>query len=387
MDTTQPQPQSPLWRRMLGSLVQTTVTLMVIAMSVGLGIAGYGALEARAAKVEGPAPAPSTTVQADRLVLQDSVTLPRRFTGQFEAPQDVVLAFEEGGTVDAIFVREGDAVSRGDVIARLDTRILQQEKARLVANRDAIAAQVELSRRTNARQMQLLKDGHVAQQRVDETSLQLAQLAASLAELEAALVQVDIRLSKAVIIAPFSGRVGDRLVDAGAVVGGGAGVVRLLEDAPARYRVALDPDLAERLEPGRDVQITTGTATYSATLSELSPELDPATRSRIAFFDLEEGAHPPAGLAGDVILRDSQTARGAWVPLSALRQGPRGTWVLLTLDPSDGPARVVSEAAEVLFVTDDRAFVRGTFADGTAFLPGGTHRVVPGEAVLVAEGL
>jgi hypothetical protein len=29
--------------------------------------------------------------------------------------------------------------------------------------------------------------------------------------------------------------------------------------------------------------------------------------------------------------------------------------------------------------------VRGTFADGALFLPGGTHRVVPGETVLMTE--
>jgi multidrug efflux pump subunit AcrA (membrane-fusion protein) len=99
-------------------------------------------------------------------------------------------------------------VSRGEVIARLDTRLLEAERARLSASRAALAAQVELARRTDARQQTLLAEGHVTQQRVDESSLLLAQLEAALAEVDAGIAAVDVRLSKAVLRAPFDGRIG-----------------------------------------------------------------------------------------------------------------------------------------------------------------------------------
>lgn len=370
-------------RRMLAAAGRTALTAVVIGGAAGAGLAGYGVLAARAAQVDPPAAAPRTVVAPDRLHLTDSVTLTRRFTGQFEAAQDTALGFEEGGTLAEVLVREGDAVAEGEVIARLDTRLLTAERTRLAASREALSAQAELARRTNERQATLLSEGHVAQQRVDETSLQLAQLEASLAEIDAGIAATDIRLAKAEIRAPFAGRIGDRLMDAGAVAGPGAPVVTLLEDGPARFRVALDPALADRLEAGAEVRIETGGRSLPATLAELAPDLDPATRARVAFFDLAPGtAAPPSRSSGDVVLADTRAERGAWIPVSALRQGPRGAWTLLTVAED---ATVTTEAAEILHLDAERAYVRGTFADGARYIPGGTHRVVPGETVALAE--
>ena len=326
---------------------------------------------------------PRTTVALATLRQTDSVTLARRFTGQFEAAQETALGFEQSGTLAEVLVREGDTVAQGDILARLDTRLLTADRARLAASRAALAAQAELARRTNERQARLLSDGHVAQQRVDETSLQLAGLEASLAEIDAALAATDIRLDKAAIRAPFAGRIGTRRLDAGAVVAPGAPVVTLLEDAPARFRVALDPALANRLDIGAAVRIETQDGSLPATLADLSPELDAATRARIAVFDLAPDTKaPPSRTSGDVILSDTRPDRGAWVPVSALRQGPRGAWTLLTLAED---ATVRTEAAEILHLDGNRAYIRGTFEDGTRYIPAGPHRVVPGETVALAE--
>lgn len=368
--------------RFLRRTGRVALTLTVIGAATGAGVAGYGALATRAAEVEGPAPAPRTIVAPEVLRMTGTVEVARRFTGQFEPAQEAPLGFEESGTIDAVLVREGDAVAAGDVLARLDTRLLAAERRRLEASRDALAAQVELSRRTNARQQTLLTEGHVTQQRVDETSLQLARLEASLAEVDAALAALDVRLAKSEIVAPFGGRIGARLLDAGAVAAPGAAVVTLLEDAPARFRVSLDPDLAARLAPGVEVEIETAGNRLSARLFELAPELDAATRGRVAFFDLYPGTTaPPARASGEVVLIEVLHERGAWVPVSALRQGPRGSWTLLVVE--EGQVRV--EAAEVLHLDMGRAYVRGSFRDGALYLSGGTHRVVPGETVMLAE--
>ena len=83
---------------------------------------------------------------------------------------------------------------------------------------------------------------------------------------------------------------------------------------------------------------------------------------------------------------DTHKTAGAWVPLSALRQGPRGTWVLLTVTQTEGGTAMIAQGAvEIVHLLDDRAFIRGGFESGLRYLPDGTHRVVPGEAVHVAE--
>ena len=69
--------------------------------------------------------------------------------------------------------------------------------------------------------------------------------------------------------------------DVGAVAAPGAPVATLLQGGPARFRVALDPDLAQRLVPGAETVIETADGALPARLAELAPELDPVTRARI----------------------------------------------------------------------------------------------------------
>jgi multidrug efflux pump subunit AcrA (membrane-fusion protein) len=269
---------APSDRGFLSGAGRIALTVAFFGAAIAAGTVGYGILAARSVASTGPDPAPLTTVATERLEILDDLVVTRRFTGQFEAAQEAALGFEEGGTIAEVLVREGEAVTQGAVIARLDTRLLEAEHARLSASRRALAAQVELARRTDARQQTLLAEGHVTQQRVDETSLRLAELEAALAEVDAGLAAVDVRLSKAVLRAPFDGRIGARLLDQGAVAGPGSAVVTLLEEAPARFRVAIDPDLADR-DPARNGVLhhhwpETREPSSAVPQPSLSPELD-----------------------------------------------------------------------------------------------------------------
>lgn len=319
-------------------------------------------------------------VMIDRIAMADHHVARRRFSGQFEARQRTDLAFERPGSIEAVLVREGDAVAAEQVVARLDTKLLVAERARLDASRAGMVAQAELARRTNERQARLRDRGFATDQTLDDTSLTLARLEASIAEIDAGRDAVDIQIDKAKLVAPFAGIVDDRILDVGAIAAAGAPVLSLIEAAPPRFRVTLDPDLAAAMVEGEDAVIEVGGLRLPARLSRLAPSLDPATRGRTAWFDVVIGPMPPDLTTGEVALAQRIDGAGAWVPLAALRPGPQATWTLLVVQ--DGTVGV--EAAEVLHLDGDRAFVRGTFEDGAAYLPGGTHRVVPGQAVTMS---
>ena len=218
---------------------------------------------------------------------------------------------------------------------------------------------------------------------MDDTSLRLAQLRAEIAGTDAALSAVAINLSKAELVAPFVGVIGTRDLDAGSVATPGAPVASLTEDAPPRFHAGLAPEIAAGLAEGEQAVIRAEGRSIPARLAGVAPTLDSATRSRMAFFELEGDELPPDGSTGEVALMRRVEGVGAWVPLAALRPGPRATWTLLTVRGG----MVAPEAAEIVHLEADRAYVRGTFGDDTAYLPGGTHRVVPGQAVTVSEAV
>ncbi|KIT17857.1 efflux RND transporter periplasmic adaptor subunit [Jannaschia aquimarina] len=376
-----PAKRRPLLRRLL---TLSFTTLIVVGAFAG-GTVLYGALATRASISDAPPPAPPLPVTSATIQMQDGYEVSRRFAGQIEADQETSLGFEESGTLEWIGPREGEVVERGEILARLDTRLLEAERDRLQSARTALAAQVDLAERTNTRQAELRERGFATDQRVDDTSLGLTQLQARLAEADAGLTAIDVRLSKAELRAPYSGTIGTRLLDAGAVVSPGGPVLTLLEGGPSRFRVGVDPRLASVLPLGETAVIDTDAGRVTAKLTQIAPDLDPATRTRTLWFEVEEGALP-ARTTGELTLTQTLDGRGAWMPLSALRQGPRGSWQIVTVvDGAAGPVAGI-EAVEIIAQADGRAFVRGTFDDGTRYLTEGVHRIVTGERLSLGEG-
>lgn len=356
------------------------LTLMIAGAAVVTVFIGRSVIADRASALPAPAQVHQTPVRIAVLRMQDSHRVTRRFYGQVEARRKTALAFERAGTLESVAAREGDLLRAGTVVARLDTRLLEAERDRVSARRDVLMAQAELARRTNDRQEELRRRGHVSAQVVDDTSLRLAQLQAAIAEVDAGLQAIRIDMLKSELVVPFFGVAGTRMLDPGAVVAPGAPVLTVLDQDRQRFRAGLDPAVAADLSPGDPVTIAFGTDRRDGTVAQIAPDLDPQTRNRVIFVDIA-GAPLPAGQTGQVVIITDVAEPGAWVPVSALRQGPRGAWTLLTVREG----AVTPEAAEIIHPDGNRVYVRGSFSDGDSFVTGGTHRLVPGQAVAAAE--
>lgn len=378
-------PQKPLWRRILRQGVTLVFTLLAIAVAIGLMILGQSMLADRAAEVEAPAATAPMSVAAARLTLEEGYAVTRRFPGQIEAAQRTTMAFEQGGTVAILAVDEGDTVKAGDLIARLDTRLIEADEVRLLASRRALEAQAELARRTTDRQTELRARGFASNQAVDDVALRLAELEARIAEIDASLVSVTLQLEKSELRAPFDATISSRLVDTGATVGAGQALLSLVETGGQQFRVGLTPDLVSALDAAAEYTAVFAGETYALTLASVLPELDAATRTRTVLLDFAGDTLPPLRETGALALTQAVTETGAWVPLAALQDAPRGLWQLMTLAERDGRLEVATEAVEVLFSDGTSAYVRGTFEDGIRFIPEGPHRVVSGQTVRVAE--
>ncbi|MEL7133028.1 MAG: efflux RND transporter periplasmic adaptor subunit, partial [Pseudomonadota bacterium] len=271
----------------------------------------------------------------------------------------------------------------GQVLAKLDTRMLVAERSRLIASRDALEAQAELSRRTTNRQKELRDRGFASDQAVDNTALNLAALQAQIAEVDAAIIQVDVRLSQTELLAPFNGTVGARHADLGAIMAVGAPVLDVREDSAPIFRVGIDPKLAATVQDTK-ATVTLDGVDYDARFVGFRPDLDAQTRTRTALLEIE--TDDPVYLAsGTLTLQSHLDQDGYAVPLRALRDGVRGLWTVMVLTPGDDDIYTAHAAAvEVLQVEGDTAFVRGTLQGDAMIVPDGTHRLVPGDRVRVA---
>jgi RND family efflux transporter MFP subunit len=378
--------KAPLWKRALRGLATLTGTLSVVALVAGAIWLCSTTLASRAAAVDAPPPAPMATVAPMRVAPSTQMNTTRSFHGQVEAAQTVNLGFEQSGRLNVLNVDEGDRVTHGQVLARLDTRILMTERARLVAQRGALAAQAELSRRTTARQSELRDRGFASDQAVDNVALGLVAIEAQMAEVDAALTQIGVRLSQTELLAPFDGVIGARLADPGAIVNMGTPILDVREDSAPIFRVGLDPKIAPQTSTAVASIMLDG-VDYAARFLGFRSDLDAQTRTRTALFEIETD-DPVYLAAGTLTVQTVQEVAGYAVPLSALRDGVRGLWTVMVLTPKDdGTYAAQAAAVEVMQIEDDMAYVRGTLQGEVMILPDGTHRLVPGDIVRIADDL
>ena len=362
-------------------------TLLLAGLAfVGVMAGGIAALHLRAA-AELPAQAnPPVSVAVQTVHLAEAYHVTDRFAGRLEPARQTRLAFERAGLVTGILFEEGDLVGQGDVVARLDTAKLEAERDRLRAQRRELQARQALAEVTLERQSALTTKGWQTEQRYDEARFGLAEISAAIERIDAAIASIEVDLGKSVLTAPYAGRVAARALDEGAVVDPGMPVIELLESEARQVRIGVSVEAAAALQAGQLYRLEAGGRRFEGRLLAKRPDLQTGTRTVPVLFEVLQAEALPFGEIVELLLDRRIAAEGVWLPLRALSEGRKGLWSVLTVVERDGEPTVAREAVEVLHLDDGRAFVRGTLAEGSRIVLGGTNRVIPGQRVAPAAG-
>ncbi|MFK7763169.1 MAG: efflux RND transporter periplasmic adaptor subunit [Roseobacter sp.] len=364
-------------KRLLAWIGRSTLTLGVAAIAGVTVVTGVGVLGDRAAAVPDPQAAAPLPVHVQTLRITDGYSVPRRFVGQIEARATVSLSFELGGKIEALLIDEGDAVTQGEVIARLDTDLLDAEATQLHAGRAALAAQLVFAESRLTRAKELQKQGFTSQETLDEALAARDELTNRIAETDAALQAVNINLEKSVLRVPVSGRIAAQDADPGETVQAGQQIVIVMDMDYPELRVGL-PLHIDASQLG-DFRIEVADRHLNATLKRLRPDIDPVTRTRTAILTIEQDKDLLFGQSAALVMQVDVPVSGAWIPLDALQSGNGSVWTAMVV--IEETARRI--AVEIMHIDGPRAFVRGSFEDGDQLIALGAHRIVPGQTVSV----
>lgn len=368
-------------RKGLRRMVTLTATVCVFGAASVAVYAGFALITSDVAAIVDDG-APRTVVGVMSVELTQGYTVTRRFIGQIEAAARTDLGFELSGRIAQVLVEEGDVVAGGAVLARLDTSAVIPERAALDAELAAVATDAELARLTLARNDALTQRGIRSVAAQDEARLTLARAEAGMAAVRARIAGVDVRLEKSVLIAPYPARIGARLADPGQTAAAGQTVLVLFDAKPARARVGLPPDLAAGLAVGDSLTVESGGAQRVATLRLIRPDLDSNTRSRSVVLTLPADATPVLGDTVALLLTQAIDDPGFWAPLSALREGVRGSWSVMAVETTAEGDRTLPAAVEVIHSDGGRVFLRGDLPPGARIVAEAPDRVAPGQLVL-----
>ncbi|HEV7351664.1 MAG TPA: efflux RND transporter periplasmic adaptor subunit [Brevundimonas sp.] len=197
-----------------------------------------GGLHGCAPRSEAQAPAgpPPVTVATP---LQQEVVEWDEFTGRFEAVEAVEVRARVGGYVQAVHFRDGQMVRRGQLLFTLDPRPAQAALAAAEAQLAQAEAQLELARARFARSEGLLASQAVSQAEADADRAGLRTAEANLAAARSTVQARRLDLEFTRVTAPISGRVSDRRVDPGNLIGGGSSagdiLTTVVADGPLHF--------------------------------------------------------------------------------------------------------------------------------------------------------
>ncbi len=360
------------------------VTAAALAIA-GAIAAGTSLLHWRADAVPAVTPLPPLTVSVQPIRFQPDHEVLQRFVGRIEPARTTPIAFERSGLVTDVAVDEGNRVDKGQVLARLDVEPLAVQRRRLVAERSRVSAQLAFARKTLERRGALAGRA-VSRQLFDEVRFEAEALEAQIAAINAGIAAIDVDIAKSTVSAPFAGTIATRSLDHGSVVTAGTEVVRLLETGAMQARIGVPPEVATTLAIGESHRLSVLGRKITGTVVSLRPDLETATRTVVALFDVPDATFAAAGELVELSLMRRVPGAGAWVPVSALSEGEKGLWsVFVVLDGDAGPV-LAREAVEIVHTAGQRAFVRGSFAEAAQIVTSGPNRLTPGQPVVVVEG-
>ena len=318
----------------------------------------------------------------------------RQFTGRVEASRHSALGFELAGRIALIEVREGDLVQQDQVLAHLDTARLQARHQELQAGLSEARASLKLTRATWRRQDEIVERGGVSRQGLDEAREAFQTAKARVALIQRQIDSVRIELEKTRLRAPYDGVVVARRADEGRVADAGAVVLEMQESAPREMRVGVAGRLVDELSVGHTYRMQYRDRTFQARLRSLLPIRAATGRTVDALFDpVDADLELRPGDLVRLNLSEFVTEYGAWLPISALAEGPRGLWTVYIAAPVTEPVppgiaathRLQRRIVEVLYQDAERVYVRGLFSADDRVVTNGLQRVVPKQWVRTIE--
>lgn len=255
--------------------------------------------------------------------------------GTARCRRSLELGFEATGQLAAIPVEEGAKVSKGQVLARLDDRVLNAELRAKRAEVEASQAEVQRLAARAQEKEKLLQSRAVTANEAREAGFELAKAQAKLEAAQAEVASLAARVESFTLKAPVAGVVAKRISEPGEVVTpNGRKVLKLLDCRQVLAEVEFGERLYTRLTPGLEVTLVADALPgrrFNGTVHAISPEIDEKNRTFTVKVAVD---NPDFLLKPGMFVRAAVQAAGQgqtlWLPPEALTQ-VKGDEALVTV--------------------------------------------------------
>jgi RND family efflux transporter MFP subunit len=263
---------------------------------------------------------PTDLVSAELRPMAPTVQL----SGTLRPWREATVKARVAGELQALAVREGDAVKQGQVIGRIDATDYRARLAGSEADAAAANATLIVAEKNQVTQESLLAKNFISRNAYDTTT---GNRDAAKARLDAARAAADVArkaLADTTLVAPIDGIVSARIIQAGERVPVDGRIVTISDIARLELAASVPAGDAARLAPGAEITLSVeglGDLRIGGRIERINPSAAAGSRSIeiYALIDNRDGR-----LRGGLFAQ-GQVAAGAVqervaVPASALRE-------------------------------------------------------------------
>ncbi|MBB4632267.1 efflux RND transporter periplasmic adaptor subunit [Sphingosinicella soli] len=222
--------------------------------------------------------------------------------GSIAARRDMPVGVQgEGGAVVAVLVDAGDYAQKGQVLARIDRSVLEQQVSQLQASVTRARADAALAQSELDRAQSLVSRGFISKADIDRRTATRDGANADVNVAAAQLREAQARLGRLDIRAPEAGLILERNVEPGQVVSSGsAAVFRMAQDGAMEMRALVAEQDLSGMQVGQEatVQLIGSQTRYAGRIWMVEPVIDPQTRQGLVRIALSGDASlRPGGFA------------------------------------------------------------------------------------------
>lgn len=241
--------------------------------------------------------------------------------GNVNTKQNLVIYPEYSGILTRVYVKEGQNVVKGQLLATIDDGGLKQQVAQL-------QIQVDLAKTTFERQERLWK------QKIG-SEIQYLQAKSNYEAQERAIKQLQSQLAKTNVRAPFSGTIDDVITEQGSVVASGQSQLFRIVNLKNMY---VEIDVPERyisnVTKGKDVQVNFPILgkTMDAKVRQAGNYINPANRTfkvEVAVPNKDKSIKP--NLTAKLKINDYTNPKAILIPQSIISENAEGQQYIYTI--------------------------------------------------------
>ena len=269
-------------------------------------------------------------------ILQTAVTA----TGTLYPSHSVDIKYDGQEIVRSLTVKEGDHVSAGQVVAVMDTRVLDHARLQNLQTSEKDAASLIQAEAAFHREEALFQEGIVARADFEVTHATYESLVHQRQADEEGVKETAQQMDRAVLRSPMNGTVVRIYVHAGEMLGSATAVAALgpntsiskptnvlmtvVEDGPLEVYAGINAADLASLAPGQDAEISIDAfqpRVFHGRVRRIS--LEPVVVNNVTTYQAivtmtDDDPRFRIGLPADVILLKNVAARGEIVPAKAI---------------------------------------------------------------------